>query len=600
MIPNKRNSDNKDALQKFAVRSSNKPKIYGDRAVTWSRSSSEKQSYEWQEKVTSDFVKQNNWSLIRAFGVKESAKTNDGAEFKEMLNYCYREKISHIVFFSYDRFNRSGDISILKNLRKKGIKVHAATQGVDDETPSGRMTQQMYMMFAEMENEQRREKIIEGIKNKLRKGEWPTQPTIGYEKRFVTGKKEHEHDKKQCFINKDGELLRQAFQWKYNENMPNLKVQERLKSIGMDLPLPQLTRIFRNPFYCGYITHKLLDEGEIIKGKHEPLVSEEIFLHVNGVGHKKPNGWNVIREHDEMPLKATFKCNKCNRPLTAYVKKEKYVYYKCPNNGCYVNISQSKLHSLFVAELSKFSFNYVLIPAIKSQLEAAYWTIHRSDNTREKPMKDELARLKKELEAMELNVAIGSVSPEIFAKHSAAHEQKINAIESGLKTLVHDSSNLSNYISSAVENSGNLVHLWQNLNYHGKVRLQKLVYPDGLMYMPEIHAVRTLMVNPIFSAITSISQILDTKVSSAVVPESDKFHSVYLMFGSSNFLLGNLEKIANELKTLVLGDSYYTSFSGDARCNFISNSTLYHQSIERTFLNIPLMNETGATTKHRK
>ena len=67
------------------MRSSNKPKIYGDRAVTWSRSSSEKQSYELQEKVTSDFVKQNNWSLIRAFGVKESANTNDGAEFKEML-----------------------------------------------------------------------------------------------------------------------------------------------------------------------------------------------------------------------------------------------------------------------------------------------------------------------------------------------------------------------------------------------------------------------------------------------------------------------------------------------------------------------------------
>jgi site-specific DNA recombinase len=101
--------------------------------------------------------------LIKAFGVKESAKTDDRKEFQDMLKFCRKENISHIVFFSYDRFSRAGDTTILDKLRKQGIKVHAATQGADDETPSGRMTQKMYLMFAEMENEQRREKIVEGF-----------------------------------------------------------------------------------------------------------------------------------------------------------------------------------------------------------------------------------------------------------------------------------------------------------------------------------------------------------------------------------------------------------------------------------------------------
>ncbi len=109
-------------------------------------------------------------------------------------------------------------------------------------------------------------KIIEGQKNKLRKGEWISVPPIGYEKRFVTGKKEHDHDKKQCFINETGWLIQQAFLWKDIEKITNTKVIARLQSMGLSLAPNDLSRIFRNPFYCGYITSTLLDEGEIIKG----------------------------------------------------------------------------------------------------------------------------------------------------------------------------------------------------------------------------------------------------------------------------------------------------------------------------------------------
>ncbi len=314
---------NKSLLLQFAVKSKKKSKAYGDRAVTWNRSSSAKQDYEWQVTVTTNFVQRNNWNLIKAFGVKESAKTNDGEEFQEMLNYCYKENISHIVFFSYDRFNRSGDISILKELREDGIKVHGATQVVDDETPSGRMTQQMYMLFAQMENEQRREKILEGIKNKLRKGEWPIKPPIGYVKRFVTGKQEHPFDKPQCFIDERGDLIRQAFFWKDKENLSHVEILKRLRKMGLKIPPHHLSRIFRNIFYIGYITHSFLDEGEIIKGKHEPLIDEATFYRVNGIVKKIPHGWKNEKHESQMPLKGTVLCGVCNRPLTGYLQKEK-------------------------------------------------------------------------------------------------------------------------------------------------------------------------------------------------------------------------------------------------------------------------------------
>ena len=547
MKNNSTDSGNKNLLQQFAVKSKNKSKIYGDRAVTWNRSSSEKQDYQWQVTVTSGFVQRNNWALIKAFGVKESAKTNDGEEFQEMLNYCYREKISHIVFFSYDRFNRSGDISILKKLRADGIKVHGATQVVDDETPSGRFSQQMYMIFAEMENEQRREKIIEGIKNKLRKGEWPTTTPVGYEKRFVTGEQEHPLDKPQCFIDKKGELIRQAFIWKDKENLSHVEILSRLRTMGLKMKMYHLTRIFRNIFYIGYITHSLLDEGEIIKGKHEPLIDEATFYRVNGIVDKMPHGWKNEKHESQMPLKGTILCGVCDRPLTAYLRKEKYIYYKCPNKGCCVNVSSINLHQLFHESLSELEIEKALFSALSAQLESMYSMLHKSETVRLKPMKDEHTRLKNELETMELNLATGKLPLELYKKHSSSHQVKIDEIQQALLSIERDSSNLTSYINNTLEFAGNLVKMWQNLDWNGKVRLQKLVFPEGIYYMPEKGTLRTIRVNPIFSVITSISQHLTSENNGAQASKPQELHQVYLAFGSSNFFWDNLEKIANLL-----------------------------------------------------
>lgn len=530
------NTSNKGFLQQFAVKSKKTKIIISDRAVTWNRCSSKKQdSLGWQEKVTGEYVRQNNWNLVKAFGVKESAKTADKVEFKEMLRFCDRENISHIVFFSYDRFSRAGDTTILDRLRKKGIKVHAATQGADDETPSGRMTQKMYLMFAEMENEQRREKIIEGLRNKLRKGEWITAPPIGYEKRFVTGRKEHDHDKPQCFINGIGSLLRQAFHWKDREKITNLAIIERLKKMGLSLTPDHLTRIFRNPFYCGYITSTLLDEDEIIRGKHEALVSEEVFLRVNGIVNGNPHGWKQCNDNVNMTMKASVHCSKCGRLFTAYTKKGMYVYYKCPNLGCKVNISGPKLTDLFVAELSKYALSTPFLPIVKSQLEATFSTLKSSEAVRIKPMKEELTRLQNELEVMEMNFAVGNLPPALYHKHSAAHQDKISGIARELVNLTQDSSNMGKSLESSLNLACNLLNTWKLLDYAGKVRLQKLVFPDGLAYGPEKNVVRTQAVNPIFSAINSISSTLRSESTAAPFASPEKLHQLYLMFSSSNF-----------------------------------------------------------------
>ena len=106
-----------------------------------------------------------------------------------------------------------------------------------------------------------------------------------------------------------------------------------------------------------------------------------------------------------MPLKATVRCGFCNRPLTAYPQKGKYIYNKCPSNGCCVNVSNKKLQQLFEETILRFEIQRKLVPVLKSQLESKYSMPHKIELVGEKPIKDELAKLKNELEAMELNLA---------------------------------------------------------------------------------------------------------------------------------------------------------------------------------------------------
>lgn len=538
-------------LHQFAVKSEKKIIVYGDRAVTYNRCSTNKQdSVEWQEKITAGFVKQNNWNLVKAFGEKESATTDDREEFKEMLQFCRKNDISHIIFYSYDRFTRTGNTALLDKLRGQGIKVHAATQVVDDETASGRMVQKLYLIFAEMDNEQRRQKIIDGQVSKLRKGEWVGMPPVGYIKNYVTGKKEHDHDKPQCFIGPLGNLIRQAFLWKLEENLTHEAIVQRLIPMGLTISPPHLTKIFRNPFYCGYITQSLLAEGEIIRGKHEPLISEEVFLAVNGILSGNRQGYTNISHANKMPFKATVKCGKCGRPLTAYFQKSKYIYYKCPNKGCCLNLSEKKLLELFEGLLSSYALNKELLPVIKNKLAETYWTLHKADTDRVKPMKDELTRLKNELEKMEYNLATGVINPELFQKVSSGHNQKIQDIEAELKKLGKDTSNFEKYLDSALEFTCNLLKMWQMSNFEGKVRLQKLLFPDGLEYQPENHALRTISVNPIFLEIASFSKDLFAERGEQKCSESEKLRQLYLRFPSSNFFFENLEKTAIVFKAI--------------------------------------------------
>ncbi|MEO6305544.1 MAG: recombinase family protein, partial [Bacteroidia bacterium] len=286
------------------------------------------QSLEWQKKYCEEYAIKNKFHIKGFFGgTYESAKSDERKEFNRMLKFvkASKEEITYILVYSLDRFSRTGDsaIYIAGELKKTGVNILAVTQPIDTNSHAGALQQNIQFIFSKYDNDLRRQKTIDGMREKLLRGEWIGVAPKGYS--YVKGA-----EKQTIIINEQGELMRQAFEWRANGMTYDLIV-EKLGTYGLKIAKQTLTETFRNPFYCGYLSHNLLN-GEVAKGKQPGLISEELFFRVNAL--QKTEGFKCNPVNDNLPLKIFLKDADTGVPFTGYlVKKKKLYYYKVNKVG---------------------------------------------------------------------------------------------------------------------------------------------------------------------------------------------------------------------------------------------------------------------------
>jgi site-specific DNA recombinase len=348
----------------------------GTNCVIYTRVSTKEQadnnlSLETQIKACSLYAEKSHYHVLANFGgTYESAQNDERKEFTSMLSYVKKskEKVSFILVYSLERFSRNDNsIWLSGQLRKLGIEIVSVTQPIDTSNPSGQMQQKMLFLFGEFDNQLRKQKCMAGIKEMLLRGDWPTSPPLGYDSVRVNGKR-------RIIINQKGKLLRQAFFWKAEDQLSNESIRLRLKEKGMALNHQRISEIFRNPFYCGFMAHNML-EGKLAPGNHEKMVSSEVFLKINGLLDQNAHGYSIIEDNENIPLKRFLRCDGCGKLMRGYIvqKKNKY-YYKCSIKGCCNNKNADVLHKTFASALEHFNmdFDKDLLTLVKTQTIATF------------------------------------------------------------------------------------------------------------------------------------------------------------------------------------------------------------------------------------
>jgi len=251
-------------------------------------------------------------------------------------------------------------------------------------------------------------------------------------------------------VNDEGKILKKAFEWKAYNQLPNVEIARQLKRLDVDISDKRLNNLFLNPFYCGLITSKMLP-GQVIEGRHEPLISRELFLAVHNIRQeKRSHGFVHDKDNENLPLKVFTKCDKCGQAMTGYlVRKKRIYYYKCRTKGCKVNRSAKVMHELSRNVLKSFQIGKEEIDIIKLQLEEQMVVFFKSQMENAKSLKNQLAETRKKLNAIEERFVIGEIDRSLYEKFRPKYEKECFEIEQKLNKTGGYSSNLKKVIDFA-------------------------------------------------------------------------------------------------------------------------------------------------------
>ena len=200
-----------------------------------------------------------------------------------------------------------------------------------------------------------------GLRQKVRRGEYPSVAPIGYINDVRT--------KSIVVDRKKAKVIKTAFEYYAAGNARLKDVSDFLAQRGImsrggkRIHKTRATFILSNPFYTGLFKYG----GELHEGKYEPIITKKIFDKVQEVLKQRGKPHHKVK-NEPQPYCGLLKCGSCGMMITGEyrVKKQKngnvhdYIYYHCTKKNKLVKcfepcIRQEELDKQISSLLQKVS-----------------------------------------------------------------------------------------------------------------------------------------------------------------------------------------------------------------------------------------------------
>ncbi|MDR1474704.1 MAG: recombinase family protein [Endomicrobium sp.] len=308
-------------------------------AVIYVRVSTDEQakggeSLDNQERKCTEWAGKNGFEIIRKpFREEgESGGTADRTQLKELLKFCQdkNNNVNAVICYKVDRLSRNvGDFAYLsKHLRKEGVQV-LFTNGTNLDNALGRFILTLEAAIGELELGMITERILDGVRAALKNGRH-LHRLLGYS--FGV----NQDNKKQTYPNADASKIEKIFNsLDDGYNQPEV-IKIMRQEYGMKISPQTLDNIAKNPVYCGLLPDKHnVNNGQLIKGIHEPIISEELFFSVQKKLNSRSRN-NKYRNYANpiFPLLDFVFCGEKEDRMTGSSSKGTFPYYHCQGNKC--------------------------------------------------------------------------------------------------------------------------------------------------------------------------------------------------------------------------------------------------------------------------
>ena len=400
-------------------------------AVIYARVSTKEQEKEGfsipaQLKLLKEYAAAQGFTVAQELVDVETAKQTGRAGFGEMVAYLRAHPAVRVLLVEKtDRLYRN--LKDWVTVDELDVEIHFAKEGVvlsHESRSSEKFMHGIKVLMAKNYIDNLSEEARKGMQEKAEQGIWPTVAPLGY--RNVAGpdgKKIIEPDPETAPI------IARLFEWYAAGSFSLREATKKVRAVGLvhrksGAPVPTSTvhSILRNRLYSGEFGWN----GRRYEGKHQPLVSPELWERVQGVLDDRQANKHRRAKHN-FAFSGLIACGHCGCSIVGEIKKQRYIYYHCTGykGRCeepYVR--EEVLERQFSDRLGQLSFDDEALEWVREALHASH-----ADETREhegaiERLHTEHKRLQSRLDAMYIDKLDGRVDATFYERMSTSWREE--------------------------------------------------------------------------------------------------------------------------------------------------------------------------------
>jgi site-specific DNA recombinase len=251
------------------VQTAKQPRVAIYVRVSTEEQAKEGLSVEAQIDKCKSYCNARDWKIFKIYkDAGFSAGSLNRPAMELLLRDAQEQSFDIILVYKIDRFSRKLKdlIMILEDLKSKKINFTSVTEQIDTTSAMGEAFFQIIGVFAQLERGMVKERVEMAFDRKIKFGEALFRAPFGYvyQNKKLVPDSENAGKVKEIF-----EMWARDISYKQISEM-------------FGIPPSSLYQIIKNPVYIGKIKYR---DG-LYKGRHKPLISEELFNQANKIETK--------------------------------------------------------------------------------------------------------------------------------------------------------------------------------------------------------------------------------------------------------------------------------------------------------------------------
>ena len=398
------------------------------RAVIYARVSLKEQEKEGysipaQLKLLKDYAAAEGFTVAQKYVDVETAKQTGRGAFGEMVAWLRAHPDVRVILVEKtDRLYRN--LKDWVTIDELDAEIHFPKEGVvlsRESRSSEKFMHGIKVLMAKNYIDNLSEEARKGQQEKAEQGIWLTKTPLGYLN--VTGP----DGRKVIAVDPEtSPFVAKTFEMYATGRFALRDLAKHMRSEGFvyprsgnSIPASTLQTILRNRLYTGRYEWN----GKLYQGKHEPLISVELWERAQGVLDGRNASKHRRMTHD-FAFSGLIACARCGCSVVGEIKKQKYIYYHCtgyadkcqdgPSECRRKYVREEVLEQQFTGLLGQLHFDEEVLEWVREALHASHAVERREHEMAIKRLQTEYDRLQKRIDAMYVDKLDGNIGGDFY------------------------------------------------------------------------------------------------------------------------------------------------------------------------------------------